>query len=124
MGFGNKSYMTVWEVKDNKYLKGVKDVKLSSSRKDKQTGEYHTDFSHYVQFFGDAAKKAADLKERDRIQIISSTVETSYRKEENVTYYNFKVFDFEKQTRSSNNQQAAVDTGHTGDTNDADFSPF
>ena len=51
------------------------------SRKNKNTGEYETDFSGYVGFVGTvAAKKAAQLKEKDRIRLGDVDVTTKYDK--------------------------------------------
>ena len=51
MGFRDGAYATVWEITDEgKYAS----VRLSISRKDKQSGEYKTDFNSIVRFVGDA----------------------------------------------------------------------
>ena len=96
MGFRNNNYCTVWEVES------ISDTntkaRISSSRKNKQTGEYETDFSGFVNFIGTAAaKKALGLKEKDRIRLGDVDVTTKYDKEKKVTYTNFKIFSFETQ---------------------------
>ena len=96
MGFRSGSYATIWSVDP------VSDVqtkaRISVSRKNKQSGEYETEFSGFVSFFGTAAaKKAACLKEKDRIKIGDCDVKTHYDKEKNITYYNFNIFSFEVQ---------------------------
>lgn len=96
MGFRTGSYATIWSVDP------VSDVqtkaRISVSRKNKQSGEYETEFSGFVSFFGTAAaKKAACLKEKDRIKIGDCDVKTHYDKERNITYYNFNIFSFEPQ---------------------------
>lgn len=96
MGFRSGSYATIWSVDP------VSDVqtkaRISVSRKNKQSGEYETEFSGFVNFFGTAAaKKAACLKEKDRIKIGDCDVKTHYDKEKNITYYNFNIFSFEVQ---------------------------
>ena len=96
MGFRTKNFCTVWEVES------ISDTntkaRISSSRKNKQTGEYETDFSGFVNFIGTAAaKKAIGLKERDRIRLGDIDVTTKYDKEKKVTYTNYKVFSFETQ---------------------------
>ena len=68
MGFRKDAYATVWSVeqKSNTLTNG----RISISRKNKNTGEYETDFSGFVSFIGTAAaQKASHLKERDRIRI-------------------------------------------------------
>lgn len=94
MGFRKDAFATVWssEVVSDTMTK----VRLSTSRKNKQTGEYENDFSGFVSFVGTAAaKKAAALKEKDRIKLGDVDVTNRYDKEKNVTYTNFKVFSFE-----------------------------
>lgn len=62
------------------------------------TGEYETDFSGFVSFLGSAAaRKAAGLKERDRIRLGDVDVNNRYDKEKQITYTNFNVFSFETQ---------------------------
>lgn len=100
MGFRSGSYATIWSVDP------VSDVqtkaRISVSRKNKQSGEYETEFSGFVSFFGTAAaKKAACLKEKDRIKIGDCDVKTHYDKEKNITYYNFNIFSFEVQDNNA-----------------------
>lgn len=86
-------------------------ARISISRKDRQTGEYVNDFSGFVSFFGTvAAKKAASLKERDRIKLGDVDVHTYYDKIKNVTYYNFNVYSFDVQSGQNGgyNQQATA----------------
>lgn len=71
-------------------------VRLSISRKNRQTGEYEQDFSGFVSFVGTAAaKNAACLKEGDRIRLGDVDVTTNYNAEKRVTYTNYKAFSFE-----------------------------
>lgn len=94
MGFRKDSYATVWEVTPK--TNGITQLRISISRKDRETGEYETDFSGFVSVIGTGeAQKAAKLKERDRIKLGDVDVSTFYSKEKQVTYYNFKVFNFE-----------------------------
>ena len=123
MGFRKDAFCTVWSVDP------VSDVqtkaRISISRKDKQTGEYTEDFSGFVSFFGTAAaKKAATLKERDRIKLGDVDVRSKYDKAKNITYYNFNVYSFEVQNgtaggRSGGAQpsspQPTVDEGNIDD---------
>lgn len=123
MGFRKDAYCTVWSVDP------VSDVqtkaRISISRKNKQTGEYEEDFSGFVSFFGTAvAKKAATLKERDRIKLGDVDVRSKYDKAKNITYYNFNVYSFEVQNsagggRSGGAQpsspQPTVDDGNIDD---------
>lgn len=68
MGFRTGAFAKVWEVKP--FSDTSVKLRLSVSRKNKQTGEYEQDFSGFVNAVGTAAaKKAASLKEGDRIKI-------------------------------------------------------
>lgn len=123
MGFRKDAYCTVWSVDP------VSDVqtkaRISISRKDKQTGAYTEDFSGFVSFFGTAAaKKAATLKERDRIKLGDVDVRSKYDKAKNVTYYNFNVYSFEAQNGAGgspsgsaqpSSPQPTVDEGNIDD---------
>lgn len=93
MGFRTGAFATVWEVK--KGNGNYTDVRLSVSKKNKQTDQYETDFSGFVRFVGTAHQNAGSLKEKDRIKIGDCEVTNSYNKEKNVTYTNFAVFTFE-----------------------------
>ena len=105
MGFRQGAFCTVWSIEPatETRTKG----RISISRKNKQTGEYETDFSGFVDFIGTAAaNKALGLKEKDRIKLGDVDVTNVYNKEKNVTYTNCKIFSFEmangSQTQSSN----------------------
>lgn len=94
-GFANGSYAKVWDVKEVDG-KNALDVQLSISSKNKSTGEYKTDFSGFVRFYGDAYSTAKDkLSKDDRIKLLSVSVNSNYNKETKVTKYYFSVFDWE-----------------------------
>lgn len=94
MGFRNGAYATVWKVEP--ISDTMTKTQISISRKDKSTGNYETDFSGFAAFIGSAtAKKASQLKERDRIRLGDVDVTTKYDKDKQVTYTNYKVFSFE-----------------------------
>lgn len=110
MGFRKDAFATVWssEVVSDTMTK----CRISISRRNKQTGEYETDFSGFVSFVGTAAaKKAAALKEKDRIKLGDIDVTNRYDKERNQSYTNFKVFSFEiPGSNSTGSGHAAYDT--------------
>lgn len=94
MGFRKGAWATVWAV-DPK-TSGVTTVRISVSHKNKETGQYDQDFSGFVSFIGaDNAAKATRLKERDRIRLGETDVETKYDAKTNKTYTNYKCFGFE-----------------------------
>lgn len=100
MDFRNGVYCTVWSVepKSDTFTK----CRLSASHKDKNTGEFVEDFSIFAGFLGTAtAKKAAQLKVKDRIKLTEVGVRPNYVKEKNTTYYNFNVYSFETENASS-----------------------
>ena len=120
MGYRTGAYARIWEVKPISDT-NVK-LRLSVSRKNKQTGEYEQDFSGYVNAVGTAAaKKAACLKEGDRIKLGDVDVTTKYDGEKKTTYTNFKLFSFELDgdspaPKSSNTEpQPSVDSGEVDD---------
>ena len=109
MGFRTGAYAKIWEVTPMSDTSTK--VRLSVSRKNKQTNEYEQDFSGFVLSIGTAAaKKAACLKEGERIK---------YDKEKKVTYTNFKMFSFEVEGDESSSQttdpQPTVDDGEIDD---------
>lgn len=94
MGFHTGAFAKVWEV--NPMSDTSTKIRISISRKNKQSGEYEQDFSGYVLAIGTAAaKKAACLKEGDRIKLGDVDVSTKYDKEKNITYTNFRLFSLE-----------------------------
>lgn len=120
MGFRTGAFAKVWEVKP--FSDTSVKLRLSISRKNKQTGEYEQDFSGFVNAVGTAAaKKAACLKEGDRIKIGDVDVTTKYDAEKKTTYTNFKLFSFELDDGSStpkaatNEPQPSVDSGEVDD---------
>ena len=85
MGFRTDAYAKVWEVTPMSDTSTK--VRMSISRKNKQSGEYEQDFSGFVLAIGTAAaKKAASLKEGNRIKLGDVDVTTKYDKEKKVTY--------------------------------------
>ena len=70
-------------------------MRLNISRKNKDTGEYEQDFSGYVMMIGTANAKAQRLHEKDRIRLGDVDVTTTYNKEQQKEYVNYKCFDFE-----------------------------
>jgi len=94
MGFRNDTYATVWEVdvKSDTFTTG----RISISHKNKNTGEYETDFSSYVCFVGSAtSKKAGSLAPKSRIKLKSVDVTNKFNKDTRENFYSFKIYDFE-----------------------------
>ena len=93
MGFRTNAYGKCWSIEQGKgnFMK----VRMSISRKNKDTGEYEQDFSGFVMMIGQANAKAQRLREGDRIRLGDVDVTTTYHKEQNKEYVNYKCFDFE-----------------------------
>lgn len=106
MGFRNNTYAKVWKSED----KGnYSIVELSTSRKNKQTEQYETDFSSkFVRFIGQAHTDIKNTQDGARIKLTEVEVTNSYNKETKQGYTNFLVYGFElpefKDTKQ--NQQA------------------
>lgn len=94
MGFRQGGFMTVWSTELSPKGNTTK-VRLSSSRKNRMTGEYEQDFSGFCTFIGNAHSKASQLKPRDRIKLGECDVSTTYHKDTKTEYVNYAVFDFE-----------------------------
>lgn len=94
MGFRQNSFATIWSVEPVKDT--ITKAKISTSKKNKNTGEYETDFGGFVTFLGTAAaSKAAKLKEKDRIKLGDVDVTRKWDKEKQKEYINYNVFSFE-----------------------------
>lgn len=109
MGFRTGAFAKVWEITP------VSDtstkVRLSVSRKNKQTDEYEQEFSGFVMFVGSAcAAKALKLSKGARIKLGDVDVTTKYDSDKKITYTNFKAFGFDEEGGSSgSNAKSAPD---------------
>lgn len=100
MGFRQGAYASIWEIEPISDT-NIK-LRISTSRKNRESGEYEQDFSGFVNAIGTAAaKKAAGLKKGDRIQLGDVEVTTKYNSDKKITYTNFRVFSFEMATKAS-----------------------
>lgn len=104
MGFKQDAYAKVWKIEN----KGNYHVgQISTSKKNKQTDQYETDFnSNFVRFIGTAHSMAAKLSDGDRIKIGSCEVTNKYDKEKNTTYTNYMVYSFEVEGGKPQNNQS------------------
>lgn len=98
MGFREGAFATVWEItgRNEKYSK----VRMTVSRKDKNSDDYITDFSGFVSLIGSANAKVGDIESalengRCRIKLGACDVSNRYDKEEGREYVNYALFDFE-----------------------------
>ena len=91
--FSAGSYAKIWEVKA--INKNYSDIRISTSKKDKETGNYTQDFGGFVRMVGQAHDQMSYLNEGDRFKIVRCGVENKYDKEKKVTYNNFIIFEVE-----------------------------
>ena len=103
MGFRTGTYAKVWKTED----KGnYSVVELSTSKKNKQTGKYETDFNgKFVRFIGPAHTDIKKYGDGIKIKLGDVEVTNSYNKETKISYTNFLVFSFETE---ENTQTAPV----------------
>lgn len=119
MGFRTGAYAKVWEVTPMSDTSTK--LRMSVSRKNKQTGEYEQDFSGFVLAIGTAAAgKALGLKEGSRIKIGDCDVTTKYDPQKKITYTNYKMFSFSTDEDDAappdhTDPQPAVDDGEVDD---------
>jgi len=111
MGFRTGSFAKVWRFED----KGnYAVVEISTSKKNKQTDQYETDFaSKFVRFIGQAHTDIIAMADGVKIKLGDVEVTNSYNKETKVAYTNFLVFSFELAERQDNapSQQAPSQDG-------------
>ena len=124
MGFRKGAYATVWETRDGNG--NYTQARISISKKDKETGEYRTDFNGWIRLIGSAHEKAGALKERSRIKIGECDVTNKYDKEKEVTYVNYAVFSFEDPNAESSDEVATDSDGFLKVENEGDLDelPF
>ena len=105
MGFRKDAYATVWEVKPGNG--NWDDARMSISRKDKNTGDYYTEWSGWVRLIGDAHNDSHLLGEKTRIKLGDCDVTNKYDKEKQTTYTNYALFGFELADNDGGSQQSS-----------------
>lgn len=118
MGFRSGAYATVWSAEATT-SPNVTEVRLSTSKKNKKTEEWETDFSGFCRFVADANKSAMKLKKQDRIKILDCEVTTSYNKDTKREFVSYTVFSYEM--ADSPAQKAPVDEPYDGNTDGLPF---
>lgn len=99
MGFRNGAYAKVWSVEEKSPT--MAKVNISVSKKNKQTGEYETEFSGFVDFVGTMnSAKAMKLSRGDRVKLGDVDVVTVRDEKRGAYFTNYKVFSFEPQDGS------------------------
>lgn len=126
MGLKQGGRASVWQVEPGRG--NFTKVRLSTSRKNRQSGQYEQDFSGFCMFIGEAHKKAALLKMRDRIQVGEFEVSNRYDKATGKEYIDYKVFDFSVVESVGNQPGGSHDADNPVESNpaesDTDGLPF
>ena len=106
MGFRAGAYAKVWDVKPRSDT--MTSLRISISKKNKETGEYEQEFGGYVAAVGSAvAAKAAKLQVGDRIKLGDVDSCNKYNKEQQKEYRNDYIYSFEM---ADNNFAPAANT--------------
>lgn len=124
MGFRAGAFATVWTVEQKNDR--VTKVRISISKKNRDSGEYEQDFSGFVNFVGTAnAAAAMKLHEKDRIKLGDVDVTTFYKADTKTTYTNYACFSFEMAdgagsgsrpaAHQSSSVQSAIDNADSGE---------
>ena len=85
--------VNVFDVKKSEKMKNTARANLGSYEGKDADGNAKFS-SWHARFVGEAYKKAAKLKGKERISLINAKVESSYNKEEKKSYVTVTVFDF------------------------------
>lgn len=90
MSLRSGAYATIWEVRNNN---GTVSVNLSTSRKDKTTGHYVTDWSGWMTVYADQ-DAMLQLPRKTRIIIGDFAVSNRYDKETHQTNTHYSLFGY------------------------------
>jgi hypothetical protein len=93
MGFGTGKFSKIWSLED----KGNYHIaEMSTSKKNKDTDQYETDWSNkFVRLVGNAHSQAKSLDISKSVKIGSCEVTNHYDKEKSKEYTNYVIFGFE-----------------------------
>ena len=110
MGFRTGAFCKLWTIEPVRDT--ITKSRVSISKKNKNTGEYESEFDGFIAFVGTAAaSKAVKLKEGDRIRLGDVDVTRRYDKEKQKEYINFNVYSFEMaDSRASSATPAVTNT--------------
>ena len=98
----------VWKFED-KNTHGV--AEISTSKKNKETGKYETDFNEkFVRIAGGAYTKLKELPQGCRVRVKEFAVSNKWDNEKKVKYTNYTIFDIEE--LEDNNNQQPQDTSY------------
>lgn len=95
-------FATVWSVEDKgNYVQG----RISTSEKDNREEGKYINSNWFARFVGNAKEKSLELKERDRIKILSGKITNTMggEGENRKSYLNVIIFDYELLENTNNN---------------------
>lgn len=120
MSFRQNAWAKCWSIEPGE--RSTK-VRISTSRKNKQTGEYEQDFSGFVTLAATAHQDAAQLSVGDTFQIGECEVTSRYDKEKQKNYTNFLIYSIhiDDKERPATKASAAVATMDDPDEADLPF---
>lgn len=91
--FSVNSYAKIWEIKN--ISDNYSDVRISTSKKDKDSGEYSQDFGDTVRLVGQAHEQMKYMSEGDKFKILRCGVTNKWDKEKKRMYVNYVIFEVE-----------------------------
>lgn len=122
MGFSQGKFAKVWKT-ENKGKYTV--AQMSTSKKDKQTDKYETDWQNsFVRLVGTAHTQAQSFKDGESVKIGSCDVTNSYDKEKKITYTNYTIFNFEDTGNNSSKSNGKPQSTPSTPTHEDDDLPF
>lgn len=132
MGFRKDSWATIWSIEEGRG--NTAKVRISISKRKKDSTEYEQDFSGFCTFIGAAKEKVDKLQPNSKIKLGDVDVSTYYNKESKKEYVTYKVFDFETlsgdgtttppaKNTTAKKSSGLEDSGEEGDV-DEDTLPF
>lgn len=91
--FSVGSYAKIWEIKEikDKYS----EIRISTSKKDKDSGEYSQDFGGKVRLVGQAHEQMKYMSEGDKFKILRCGVTNKWDEEKKRMYVNYVIFEVE-----------------------------
>lgn len=103
MAFKASCICTLWANKQTGKVvtayegKSYVDIRVSTSKKNKQTNQYETDFSGNVRCFGHAKEvlESVVLNEKDKVKLLEVEVSNHYDPTKRTTYTSFTCWDLE-----------------------------
>lgn len=121
MAFRSGAWAKVWSISPKEHYT---EVRISTSKKKRDSDEYEQDFGGFVRLIGKANEKASQLEVNGRFKITDCCVTNSYNKDTKVTYNNFCIFDIEFAEDAAQQDPAQTQTDPTTNPNYPGLPPF